>query len=293
MLLGEDPDHEDSQSGGDSGQPGLDDADRMMDRSLAAIYDRRDPDEPDERRSAGLGASAPRMATWLADIRTLFPTPVVTMIQTDALERLDLTRLLQEPEFIEAVEPDIHLACLLAQLADVLPDRARAAARRVVRTVVDEIERSLAERTRSVVSSAINRSARTRRPRSGDIDWIRTIAINLKHYQPDYRTVVPHRLVGFWRRRTGVQREIIVALDQSGSMAESVVYGSIFAAVLATMQSLKTHLVAFDTAVTDLTGLLDDPVDVIFAGQLGGGTDINTAVAYCSQLDTRPRKTRC
>lgn len=114
LLLGTDPDRTDSESDGDSGQSGLEDADRMMDRSLAAIYDRRDSDEPDERRSAGLGASAPRVTKWLADIRTLFPTPIVSMIQTDALERLDLTRLMQEPEFIEAVEPDIHLACLPA-----------------------------------------------------------------------------------------------------------------------------------------------------------------------------------
>lgn len=290
LLLGAEP-QPDGGEAGDAGPTGLSGDDLVVDRALAAIYDRSAEDEPGQRRSAGLGASAPRVTKWLADIRHYFPTPVVQVIQSDAMERLDLSRLLQEPEFIEAVEPDIHLASLLAQLSDVLPERARSAARRVVRSVVDEIERRIAQRTVSVVASAINRSARSRRPRSADIDWNRTIAANLRHYQPDYRTVIPHRLVGFGRRRTGVQREVIVALDQSGSMAESVVFGSIFAAVLASMPTLRTHLVAFDTAVVDLTEHLADPVDVIFASQLGGGTDINTAVAYCSQLISQPSDT--
>lgn len=284
LLLGTDPD----EVGPGEGLTG---DDRVVDRALGALYDRGEGEGSPSARTAGLGSSAPRVTKWLADIRHYFPTSVVQVIQTDALERLDLTRLLAEPEFIEAIEPDIHLASLLAQLSDVLPDRARASARRVVAQVVEEIQRRIAEKTVALVSSAINRSARTRRPRPGDIDWNRTIAANLKHYLPDYRTVVPQRLVGYGRRRSGIQREVIVALDQSGSMAESVVYGAIFTAVLASMPSLKTSLVVFDTSVVDLSDRLADPIDLIFATQLGGGTDINTAVAYCAQLVTRPRDT--
>ncbi len=284
LLLGSDPDE------GDAGA-GLTGDDKVVDRALAALYDRGEGEGNSSTRTAGLGSSAPRVTKWLADIRHYFPTPVVQVIQTDALERLDLTRLLAEPEFIEAVEPDIHLASLLAQLSDVLPEQARASARRVVAQVIDEIQRRIAEKTVSLVSSAISRSSRTRRPRPGDIDWNRTIAANLKHYLPDYRTVVPQRLVGYGRRRSGIQREIIVALDQSGSMAESVIYGAIFTAVLASMPSLKTSLVVFDTAVVDLSDRLADPVDLVFATQLGGGTDINTAITYCAQLVSRPRDT--
>lgn len=266
--------------------------DRVVDRALAALYDKESDAGEGSTRSAGLGASAPRMTKWLADIRSYFPSTVVQVMQTDALERLDLATLLREPEFLEAVEPDIHLAGLLAQLSDVLPERARAAARQVVRAVVEEIERRIRHKTVSTVSSAVNRSARTQRPRPADIDWNRTIAANLRHYLPEHRTVVPHRLIGHARRRSGVvQREVIVALDQSGSMAESVVFGAIFAAVLATMPSLRTRLVVFDTAVVDLSEQLADPVDLVFATQLGGGTDIHRAVTYCSQLITRPRDT--
>lgn len=286
LMLGADPDE-----GPEAGDGfGLSGDDRAIDKALAALYDRGEPTDG-SARSGGLGSSAPRVTKWLADIRSYFPAPIAQVVQADALERLDLRRLLMEPEIIQAVEPDIHLASVLAQLADVMPEAARTAARQVVQKVVDEIERRIAEKTRSVVSSAINRSARTRRPRHSDIDWNRTIAANLKHYLPEYRTVVPHRLVGHGRHRTGVEREVIVAMDQSGSMAESVVYASIFAAVLAGIRTLKTSLVAFDTAVVDLTDHLDDPVDVIFAAQLGGGTDINTAIGYCVQLVTNPAET--
>lgn len=287
LMLGADADERPGEAPG----VGLGTDDVAIDRALAAVYDRGEPEADGSSRTAGLGASAPKVSRWLADIRSHFPASVVQVVQTDALERLDLRRLLMEPEFIDAIEPDIHLASVLAQLAEVMPDAARASARRVVRRVIDDIERRIAEKTRSVVSSAINRTARTRRPRAGDIDWNRTIAANLRHYLPEHRTVVPHRLVGHGRRQVGVQREVIVAMDQSGSMAESVIYASIFAAVLAGMRTLQTSLVAFDTAVVDLTDRLDDPVDVIFGAQLGGGTDINTAIGYCTQLITRPRDT--
>jgi Mg-chelatase subunit ChlD len=141
------------------------------------------------------------------------------------------------------------------------------------------------------VSGALNRSARTRRPRLRDLDWNRTIAANLSRYQPGYRTVIPERLVGYGRQRQAVARDVVLAIDESGSMAPSVVYASVFGAVLASIRALRTSLVAFDTAVADLTGRLPDPVDVLFGTQLGGGTDINQALAYCQGLITRPRDT--
>lgn len=119
----------------------------------------------------------------------------------------------------------------------------------------------------------------------------RTIAANLRHYQPEHRTIVPERLVGHARRQQHVERHIILCIDQSGSMAESVVYSSVFGAVLASLRSVRTSLVVFDTSVVDLTEELQDPVDVIFGVQLGGGTDINQAVAYCQGLVEDPTDT--
>lgn len=263
--------------------PALTGADVQIDKALAALYD------GSGRRGAGLGASAPSVVRWLGDIREYFPSSVVQVMQHDAVERLGLHQLLLEPELMEAVEPNIELVTTLISLGRAIPETSKATARMVVRKVVDEVERRIADRTRATVTGALNRASRTHRPRLRDVDWNRTIAANLKNYLPDQRTVVPERLVGYGRRSQSVSKDIVLAIDQSGSMAASVVYSAVFGAVLATMRSVRTSLVVFDTEVVDLTDQLDDPVDVLFGTQLGGGTDINRAIAYCQTLITRPQ----
>jgi Mg-chelatase subunit ChlD len=265
--------------------------DGKMDAALSALYDAAPADEDGRRmqRSAGLGGSAPRVARWLGDIREYFPSTVVQVMQADAIERLDLTRLLMEPEMLAAVEPDVNLVGTLLSLNRVMPDDTKEAARRVVRQVVDELEKRVAQKTQAAVSGALNRAARINRPKHADIDWDRTIRANLKHYQAEHRTVIPERLIGYGRRTASVQRDVVLCVDQSGSMASSVVFAGVFAAVLASMRSLRTSLVVFDTSVVDLTDQLTDPVEVLFGTQLGGGTDINRALAYARQLVTRPR----
>jgi hypothetical protein len=242
-------------------------------------------------RGSRLGRSSPRVARWLGDIRSYFPASVVSVLQRDAMERLGLAQLLLEPELLGAVQPDIHLVGTLLALRRAIPEPSRETARAVVRSVTDQLEARLAAPTRQAVTGALHRAARTRRPKAGDIDWGRTVAANLRHYQPEFGTVIPERLVGYGRRSPQVLREVILCLDQSGSMAASVVYASVFGAVLASVRSLSTRLVVFDTAVADLTGELDDPVDVLFGVQLGGGTDIAGALTYCAAQVTRPRDT--
>jgi Mg-chelatase subunit ChlD len=265
--------------------------DGQMDAALSALYDGNGEDEGGQRsaRSAGLGGSAPKVARWLGDIREYFPSTVVQVMQADAIERLDLTRLLLEPEMLDAVEPDVHLVGTLLSLNRVMPEKTKDAARQVVRKVVTELEQRISQKTRAAVSGALNRAARINRPRHADIDWDKTIRANLKHYQAEHRTIIPERLIGYGRRATAIQRDVILCVDQSGSMAASVVFSGVFAAVLASMRSLKTSLVVFDTAVVDLTEELTDPVEVLFGTQLGGGTDINRAIGYSQQLITRPR----
>jgi Mg-chelatase subunit ChlD len=231
------------------------------------------------------------VARWLGDIRGYFPNRVVQVMQRDAVNRLGITRLLLEPELLESVQPDIHLVGTLLTLKGAIPERTKATARAVVRAVVTDVEKRIALQTRSAVAGALNRAARTHRPKPRDIDWNATIRANLAHYLPEHRTVIPQRLIGYGRRQRSVHKEIVIAIDQSGSMAASVVYASVFAAVLAAIRTLKTSVVAFDTAVVDLTDQLSDPVDVLFGMQLGGGTDINRAIAYSQTLITRPRDT--
>lgn len=266
--------------------------DAAMDGALGALYGKggkgggRSGD-----RSAGLGASAPSVARWLGDIRTYFPSSVVQVMQRDAIERIGLSALLLEPEMLEAVEADVHLVGTLLSLNKAMPETTRETARAVVRKVVEELEKRLSTRTRATVTGALDRSARISRPRHRDIDWDRTIRANLKNYLPEYGTVVPERLIGYGHAGQSVKKDVILCVDQSGSMAASVVYASVFGAVLASMRSISTRLVVFDTAVVDLTEQLDDPVDVLFGTQLGGGTDINRALAYCQSQITRPTDT--
>lgn len=256
--------------------------DLQMDRALEALYD--------AERGGGLGNSSPKIARWLGDIRDYFPASVVRVMQQDALERLGLKQMLLEPEMLQAVEPDVHLVATLLSLSRVMPNKTKDTARTVVRKVVEELERRLANPLRQAVTGSLNRSARNRRPRHNEIDWHRTIRANLRHYQPRYRTVIPERRIGFGRK-TAALRDIILCVDQSGSMASSVVYSSIMAAVLASVRSVKTSLVVFDTSVVDLTDLLSDPVEVLFGTQLGGGTDINLALSYCQGLVRAPHDT--
>ena len=253
-----------------------------MDHTLQMLYA--------GERGAGLDASRPNVNRWLGDIRRYFPTPVVRVMQQDAMERLNLTQMLLEPELLASVEPDIHLVGTLLSLNKVIPNRTRETARIVVRKIVDDLMRRLRQRTVAAVRGALNRAARTNRPRATEIDWHRTIRANLRHYLPERRTVVPARLVGYGRKRSSL-RDIILCVDQSGSMASSVVYSGVFGAVLASMPSVNTRMVVFDTSVVDLTENLHDPVELLFGTQLGGGTDINQALAYCESLVVRPTQT--
>jgi Mg-chelatase subunit ChlD len=255
---------------------------RERDRVLEALYD--------SDRRGGLGSSAPNVARWLGDIRSYFPASVVRVMQKDALDRLGLKQMLLEPELLATVEPDVHLVASLISLASVIPERTRETARQVVRKVVDEIERRLAATLVQAMRGALARSTRARRPRPADINWDRTVRANLTRYDRDRRTVIAEKLVGHGRRQSSL-RDVILCVDQSGSMAASVVYSSIFAAVMASVRAVSTRLVVFDTAVVDLTEQLSDPVEVLFGTQLGGGTDINRALGYCQQLVTRPAQT--
>ena len=281
--------------GGDDAD-GLSERDLRMDRALAALYDPAGVGgggHSGAGRRGGLGASAPRVARWLGDIREFFPTSVVQVIQRDAFERLGLKAMLMEPEFLATLDADVHLVADLIGLRAVMPTKAKDTARQVVRKVVDELVAKLAHKTVETIRGAAGRAHRTSRPRATDIDWPRTIRANLERYQPELRTVIPERLIGYRRRsRARVDADsVVLCVDQSGSMATSVVYSSIFAAVMATLPVITTRLVCFDTAILDLTDELADPVEVLFGVQLGGGTDINAALAYCEANIARPAGT--
>lgn len=256
--------------------------DLQMDGALSALYD--------SDRKGGLGPSSPNVSRWLGDIRTFFPNTVVQVMQQDALQRLNLTQMLFEKEMLEQVEADVHLVATLMTLSRVIPDKTKDTARKVVRKVVDQLLARLSQPMQQAVSGSINRSLRNTRPRHNEINWHVTILKNLKNYQPDYKTIIPETRIGYGRKRTSL-KDVVLCIDQSGSMGTSVVYSGIFGSVMASIPAVNTKMIVFDTKVADLTEELTDPVELLFGVQLGGGTDINAALTYCQQIITRPLDT--
>jgi Mg-chelatase subunit ChlD len=256
---------------------------QAMDEALEQLYD-------GEERKGGLGSSSPRINRWLGDIRKYFPTPVVQVMQQDALDRLGLKQMLLEPELLASIEADINLVATLITLNKAIPQKTKETARMVVKKVVDDLVKKLQNPVREAVMGALSKSVRNYRPRLSEIDWHSTIRRNLRHYQPDYQTIIPQQVIGFGRKGQAL-REVILCIDQSGSMASSVVYSSVFGAVLASLPALRTQMLVFDTEVADLTKDLKDPVDLLFGTQLGGGTDIDKALAYVEKIIGNPSQT--
>jgi len=242
------------------------------------------------KRDAGLGSSAPRLAKWLGDIRGYFSKDVVAVIQRDAIEQKGLKQLLFEPETLGQVTPNVELVGTLMALKGMIPDRTKEAAREVVRAVVEEITRRLRGGLEQAVRGALDRSRHSPIRSLPNLDWARTIRRNLKNYDAARKVLIPESFHFFARQHRRREWNVIIAMDQSGSMADSVVYGGVMGAILASLPALETHVIAFDTEVVDLTAKCHDPVDLLFGVQLGGGTDINRAVGYCRGLVHDPRK---
>ncbi|MGC6587265.1 VWA domain-containing protein [Paenibacillus sp. Dod16] len=275
----------------------LSEEEMIMDRALAAIYDNTDGgaeagSAAAGQRAAGQGKSAPRLAQWLGDVRTFFPEDVVSIIQNDAMERKGWKQLLFEPEVLATVKPDIQLVGTLLSLKGKIPEKTKDTARLLVKAVVDELVQRLQEDIRRAVTGALNRRQHTPLPSLSGIDWKRTIQRNLKNYDADRKQIVPERFYYFDRARRSKEWTVIVDIDQSGSMAESVIWASVIGSIFASIPSLDTRVVVFDTEVVDLTEqCANDPVDMLFGIQLGGGTDIHKSVAYCEQFIEEPKKT--
>ena len=259
----------------------------LMDQALSAIYG-----GPGEGfGGAGKGPSSPHISKWLGDLRTLFDSETVAVVQNDAIERKGLKQLLLEPELLENLEPDLNLASTLLMLKDQIPKKSKESARRFIRKIVEDINRMLENDVRRAITAALNKRAHSPLPSASAIDFPTTIRRNLKNFHPQIGTVVPEK-VWFFDRSSRINRwNIILDIDQSGSMGQSIMYSSVMACLLASMSAVQTHVVAFDTQIMDLTHLCQDPVDLLFGFQMGGGTDIGKSVAYCQGLVENPGKT--
>ena len=263
----------------------------LMDSALGAIYGGPGEGFGESGRGAGKGPSSPVISKWLGDLRSLFDPETVAVVQNDAIERKGLKQLLLEPELLETLEPDLNLASTLLMLKDQIPKKSKEAARAFIRKIVEEINRLLENDMRRAVTAALNRRAHSPLPSAAALDFPYTIRRNLKNYNKELGAILPER-VWFFDRASRVNRwHVILDIDQSGSMGQSILYSSVMACVLASMSAVRTSVVAFDTQIMDLTPLCADPVDLLFGFQMGGGTDIAKSIAYCQGLVESPART--
>ncbi len=284
LILGEESQKQLEKAGGFD----LSDEDILMDSALSQIYGETGRSSG---KGAGKGLSSPNLTKWLGDLRSLFSSMEIKVIQNDAIERRGLKQLLFEPEMLDGLEPDISTASLLLMLKDQIPKRAKDNARQYIAKIVEDINRRLADDLKRSVTSALNRREHSPIPSAAALDYKLTVRRGLKNYNNELETILPEKFYFFERASKSGSRTVILDIDQSGSMGESAIYSSVMGCILASISSLKTYVVAFDTSVTDLTELCSDPVDLLYGVQLGGGTDINKSVAYCSELIDEPLKT--
>ena len=271
--------------------PNLSQEDLMMDMALDAIYNR------DMKfgfgGGAGKGASSPQISRWLGDVRTLFDKDLVKIIQSDAMERCGLKQLIFEPELLENIEPDMHMASMILTLKDQIPKKSKENAREFIRKIVEQINALLETDLKRAVTASINRKLHSPIPSASALDFQTTIRKGIKDYNTKLKKIIPQKYYFFERSATTAANKytVILDIDQSGSMGESVIYSSIMSCILASMSAIKTKVVAFDTNIVDLSEKCEDPIDLLFGFTLGGGTDIEKSIKYCTKYIENPKKT--
>ena len=258
---------------------------RDFDEALGFAYD-------EGARRGGTGGSRPYVPKWLGMLREFFSKDVIALVQKDAIERRDLKELMFEPETLALLDKNVELVATLMSARGLVPDKAKETAREIVKEVVDDLRKQLESEVRTAILGAVRRNANSPLKLARNIDWKKTIDKNLRGWDSERRRLVPDRIYFWSNQRRRHDWDVVIAVDQSGSMAQSVVYSSVMAAIFASIDVLRTRLLFFDTEIVDVTPMLVDPIEVLFASQLGGGTDINRAVAYVQEhFIEQPEKT--
>jgi len=258
---------------------------QSLDDTLNMVY------RPEQNRGAGLGGSRLSVPKWLENVKKLFPTHTKEMMEKDLVKKSNIADIIDHPELFDKVEPNLEMVTTIIQLKHMLPEKVKYAARKLVKKVVDDLRDQLKSEVERHIVGAIKRNLHTPIKVFRNIDWKRSISENLKHYNPDLKKLIMANPRFFSNEKRRKAWQIIVLVDESGSMAASVIYSVVMASIFASLPAVRTNLVIFDTQIVDLSGKIDDPVDILMSVQLGGGTDITKAVRYAQELIKHPKKT--
>lgn len=244
----------------------------------------------DAGRGAGSGASSLTVPTWIDAVSELFPRQSKEVLERELISRRGITELLDHPKLLEKVEPNVELVKTLLTHKDLLDPRARILARKIIDQVVEQLKRQLEIRVEAAITGALRRDRHSPRKVFKNLDLKKTLRKNLHNWDDERRRLLVDQLFYFAAERNKRPWHIIVCVDQSGSMLDSAIFSAVMASIFAELPAVKTSLVLFDTSVVDLSAEVGSPVDVLLKVQLGGGTDITQALAYCSGLVGEPAR---
>lgn len=273
----------------------MSDTETRMSEALERLYSREYQGRgvrQDARLGPGsLDPSQLNVPQWLGEIRELFPQNTYERITKHALDRYQMTELLQDPETLKSLTPSTELLAAVLQLKGHMKGQVLAEARRLIARVVEEIKRKLMKDIQNAITGRVNRSQHSPHKIARNFDAKDTIKRNLKNWNPELRAIVVEQPRFYQRVKRHLPWEIILCIDESGSMAGSVIHSAVMAGILAALPMVRVRLVIFDTSVVDLSEHVTDPVEILMSVQLGGGTNIGQAVRYCEQLVSIPART--
>ncbi|AZV55653.1 VWA domain-containing protein [Clostridium sp. AWRP] len=265
-----------------------------MDDLLDFLYSREYSEKDGVKRGKSSGSTSPSNLTvpkWITKIRELFPKETVEVLEKHAIEKYNLTELLTDKEVLEKLEPNKELLKNILQMKHLMKGDVLDTAKSIVKKIAEDITKKLENDVKKSITGRINKNKSTTLKSSKNIDFKRTIKKNLKNYDCDKKRLVVDKIYFNENVRKFNPWNIIIAVDESGSMLDSVIHSAIMAGIFSKLPMLKTNLIIFDTEVVDLSGYIDDPVTTLMSVQLGGGTNITKAMTYCEKLIENPHRT--
>ncbi len=281
---------ESGRSMGAKGSPSVDykhDKLKKMDDTLEMVYGKNES----QKGSAGLGPSNISIPNWIEYVKELFPKESKEVLEKDLIERSDIKDIIANPELFQKVEPSLEMVKTIISLKHMLPNDVKEVARNLVKRVVEDLKDKFKDEVEKHIIGAIKRDAHTPIKVFRNIDWKQSIRRNLKHYDPSMKKLIMAEPRFFSAEKKKKPWQIVVLIDESGSMTDSIIYSVVIASIFASLPAVYTNLVIFDTQVVDLSSRINDPVEVLMTVQLGGGTNISKAVKYGHSLIKNPKKT--
>ncbi len=283
LVLGREAEAEGLTLGGDRDLQRIDDL-------VGFLYEPTAAGAKGGARSGGRGGSALTVPAWVDEVNELFPRQAQEVLQRELVKRRGIQQILDQPELLEKVEPNVELVKTLLTHKELLNEKTRGLARKIIEDVVEQLKRRMQVQVESAITGAIRRDRHSPRRSFRNLDLRTTLRRNLDNFDRESGRLLVDRLYFFAAERRRRPWHIIIAVDQSGSMLDSAIFSTVMASIFFELPAVRTSLFLFDTQVVDLSDQVGQPVDVLLSVQLGGGTDIAQAVRYASQVVREPAR---